>query len=184
MVEVNRKTTGHYERNPYAARLATILASMVTPHSWLSPTPSSNPKLSNRHFLPVDMGDCHASRTGTATVHACNLARFNRYGQAFSIRHSFRVAQNNSLAPCTTGKTKWLLHLNFQGVRQNHAILDISWAWLHGHLLGPSAQACLQLPVTTPLFPGSHVPISKIWMILAERRGRAPRVVCKTSRCD
>lgn len=104
MVEVNRKTTGHYERNPYAARLATILASMVTPHSWLSPTPSSNPKLSNRHFLPVDMGDCHASRTGTATLHACNLARFNRYGQAFSIRHPFRVAQNNFFGTLYNGK--------------------------------------------------------------------------------
>lgn len=106
MVEVNRKATEHYERNLYAAGLATIPASMVTPHSWLPPTPSSNLKLSNRHFLPVDMEGCHASRTGTATVHSCNLARFNRHGHGFSIGHSFRVAQITFFGILYNGKDK------------------------------------------------------------------------------
>lgn len=67
-------------------------------------TPSSNLKLSNQHFIPGDMGDCHATRTGTATVHACNLARFNRHGQGFGIGHSFRVAQINSFGTLYNGE--------------------------------------------------------------------------------
>lgn len=79
MVEVNRKTTEHYGRNPYAARLATILASMVTTFLALSHTifqsEAFQPALS-----PCGHGRLPRFPTGTATVHACNLARFNRYG--------------------------------------------------------------------------------------------------------